>query len=146
MTTLARIFGGWTRLRGVEHYGRRPSERLPELHHRGAGSTGTATVSGSGFRIWTNREELVIGTLGSGSLTISGGGQVFDNSWIIGANPGADGAANITGVGSKWTQTGDLHLGSNSSSNGDTGPGTMHISAGGQVATGGNGRTSAAEP
>jgi fibronectin-binding autotransporter adhesin len=104
----------------------------------GAGSTGIATVSGAGS-VWTNREELIVGTLGSGSLTISGGGQVFDGSSIICANPSADGTANITGAGSKWTQTGDLRLGSNSSFNGDTGPGVMLILAGGQVATGGDG-------
>ena len=70
----------------------------------GAGSTGSATVSGAGS-IWTNREELIVGTLGSGILTISGGGQVFDNSSLVGANPGADGTANITGAGSKSRYT-----------------------------------------
>jgi T5SS/PEP-CTERM-associated repeat protein len=102
------------------------------------GSVGNVTVNGAGS-VWTNRAELVVGTEGSGSLTISGGGQVIDGMSIVAAHPSASGTVNVTGTGSKWTQVGNLNLGSNTSSNGATGPGTVHIAAGGQIATGGDG-------
>ncbi len=99
-----------------------------------AGSSGTAYVDGAGSN-WINRGTLYVGNSTSGSLTISGGGQVNDNASIIAANPGATGSVTITGSASKWTQATSLRIGSNSSSNGIVGNGSLHVLAGGQVAT-----------
>lgn len=99
-----------------------------------AGSTGTAFVDGVGSN-WTNRGTLYVGNLSSGSLTISNGGQVTDNASVIAANPSATGSVTVTGTDAKWTQASTLRLGSNSSSNNVVGNGSLHISAGGQVAT-----------
>jgi T5SS/PEP-CTERM-associated repeat protein len=104
---------------------------------RDTGSTGTVFVDGVGSN-WTNRGTLFVGNSGLGSLTVSNGGQVNDNFSVIGAMPGGTGTATVTGAGAKWTQAMDLRLGSNFTFNGAVGNGSLHVSAGGQIATTGD--------
>ena len=101
-----------------------------------SGSNGAVAVFGASST-WTNRSELVVGASGPGTLSIFGGGQVFDNFTLVGGSTGSSGTVTVDGTGSKWTQTTDLRLGSQANINGTSAPGTMHITAGGQVATGG---------
>jgi T5SS/PEP-CTERM-associated repeat protein len=94
-----------------------------------SGSKGSAMITGAGSR-WTNSSRLVVGSSGSGSLTITAGGQVsgtvFYRSYI-GLDSGSMGTATITGAGSIWTNTGgDLYVGGH-------GIGALHVEAGGQV-------------
>jgi T5SS/PEP-CTERM-associated repeat protein len=130
------------------------------------GSTGTVTVDGAGST-WTNRSELIVGAsgtgtlsvsnggqvsndiltvggLGAGTLTISNGGIVNDGSSFDGGSPGSTGTVNVTGVGSKWTQTLNLRVGGGVTLNGTTASGALHVSAGGQVSTGGDADVAAA--
>ena len=92
-----------------------------------AGSTGTATVTGTGS-IW-QLGSLRLGQSGSGSLTISDGGQVLQTGGgFISTNSSAVGIATVTGVGSAWS------VGSDQIIVGWTGgKGTLNIEAGGTV-------------
>ena len=106
---------------------------------RETGSSGAATVSGAGST-WNNRGTLTVGGDGTGMLSVSAGGQVSDdslvvagasngtltissgglvrdNSSVVGSASTAAGTVNVTGVGSKWTQTSDLAVGGTSTVN-----------------------------
>ena len=82
-----------------------------------SGSTGTATVTGTGS-LWTinaNAQDLVIGNFGSGTLNIEAGGQVRNGSYAyehptyLGYHSGSTGTATVTGTGSKWINGFDLN-------------------------------------
>ena len=94
-----------------------------------AGSNGMVTVTGTGS-MWTDNGDLFVGDSGTGTLLISAGGSVSNNDISIGAtigqNAGAAGTVTVTGTGSSWTNAGDLFVG-------DSGTGTLIISAGGIV-------------
>ncbi|WP_370677325.1 autotransporter domain-containing protein [Pleomorphomonas sp. PLEO] len=90
-----------------------------------AGSTGTATISGSGST-WTLSDRIGVGTSGTGSLTVSAGGTVSSTGGIVGWNSTGTGTALITGSGSRWANTGVLYIG-------NQGDGTLTVSAGGAV-------------
>jgi T5SS/PEP-CTERM-associated repeat protein/autotransporter-associated beta strand protein len=70
---------------------------------------------------------LVSGSLGA--VQISGGGVVSDSTGIAGYGGGR---VTVTGSGSKWTNTSALEIG-------DLGSGTLSITSGGSVSSGGNG-------
>jgi T5SS/PEP-CTERM-associated repeat protein/autotransporter-associated beta strand protein len=92
-----------------------------------AGSTGTATVSGSGST-WTNSNGMSVGSSGTGTLTVSNGGAVSvtgPNSYIA-ANAGSTGTATIDGSGSTWTNASGLNVG-------NSGNGTLNITNGADV-------------
>ena len=108
-----------------------------------ASSIGSAMVSGAGST-WTNRGTLVVGGRGLASLTISDGGVVSDNSSVIGSAPGSTGTVTVTGAGSKWNQTLNLRIGNTPVLGGGSSTGALHISAGGQVGTGGDADVGAA--
>jgi T5SS/PEP-CTERM-associated repeat protein len=75
------------------------------------GGVGTATVDGTDST-WTNSGSLTIGGVGSGQLTISNGGVVTDTDGIMGvATTTGNGTVSVTGVGSMWTNSGDLNVG-----------------------------------
>ena len=89
-------------------------------------STGIATVAGAGSR-WTSSSKLTVGHRGNGTLTVEAGGEVSNaTSGFIGFNPGSTGIALVTGTGSKWTNSGNLHVGRR-------GNGTLTVEAGGVV-------------
>lgn len=89
------------------------------------GSTGTASVSGSGST-WTLSDRIGVGTSGTGSLTVSAGATVSSTGGIVGWNTSGIGTAVVTGAGSRWTNSGVLYIG-------NEGDGTLTVGAGGVV-------------
>ena len=74
--------------------------------------SGLVTVSGIGSK-WSNTGALIIGGNGSGSLNIADGGQVSNNSSLVGGFSYAPSTSSVSvsGAGSKWTTTNDLSIG-----------------------------------
>jgi T5SS/PEP-CTERM-associated repeat protein len=107
----------------------------------GFGTQGSLTVSGAGA-IWTNSGEFDVGNLGTGRLTIEGGGRVNSNSVsYIGADINShNSTARVTGTGSTWSNSGELVVGR-------AGEGILTIDSGASVtsANGYVGRNSSAE-
>ena len=91
----------------------------------GAGSQGTVTVTGAGST-WSNSSGVIIGNLGTGTLTIADGGTLTDGMGAVGGAPGSQGVVTVTGAGSTWTNTATLLVGGNAN-------GTLTIAAGGTV-------------
>lgn len=96
------------------------------------GSQGIVTVSGQDANgnasTWTGASDIVIGEFGSGTLNITSGGQVNNQSGWIGSNVGGQGTVNVSGVGangvaSTWTNNGNVLVGN----------GTLNITDGGKV-------------
>jgi T5SS/PEP-CTERM-associated repeat protein len=100
------------------------------------GSSGTATVTGSGSG-WTNSGNLNIGGAGSGTLDIESGGTVSDVAATVGNGGGSTGTATVTGAGSSWTNSSSLTVG-------NFGTGTLNIENGGSVSSVGAGLGNAA--
>ena len=90
-----------------------------------AGAIGSATVSGSSSA-WSNSLSTIVGSSGTGSLTVSAGGLVSDSFGVLGSVAGSDGTATITGTNSRWNNTSNLFVG-------DSGAGTLAINGGGLV-------------
>ena len=91
------------------------------------GSMGTATVDGAGSK-WTNSGSLDVGSFyGSGTLSITNGGNVTDNSGRIADQAGSTGIVTVDGTNSKWTNTWST------SSIGGWGSATLNVSGGGAV-------------
>ena len=95
-----------------------------------SGSTGIVTVSGSGST-WTNNYDLVVGLYGAGTLNISGGGTVASPDGCIGCYSGSTSTVTVSGSGSTWIISSGLDVGYVG------GSGTLNISNGGTVTTGG---------
>jgi outer membrane autotransporter protein len=101
------------------------------------GSTGTVTIDGAGSK-WINNgtfsSEVNVGDEGTGTLTISHGGElVTGTSSSIGHEAGSHGTVNVdgvdgNGVASKWTSGSSLYVGS-------WGNGILNITAGGKVSS-----------
>ena len=69
------------------------------------GGLGTVTVSGAGSR-WTNVGTLVVGGLGTGTLTIQDGGTVNSGGGgSVGLSAGSTGTVTVTGPGSTWNNS-----------------------------------------
>ena len=92
-----------------------------------AGSQGTVTVTGAGST-WTNTAGLIVGDLGTGTLTIADGGTVRSGGASVGSLAGSQGTATVTGKGSTWTNNGGFFIGSLST-------GTLTIADGGTVSS-----------
>ena len=99
------------------------------------GSQGTVNVSGQDANgnaaTWAGASDIVVGEFGSGTLNITAGGQVGNQSGWIGSNAGSQGIVNVSGVGgngaaSTWTNNGDVLVGYD-------GNGTLNITDGGKV-------------
>lgn len=87
---------------------------------------GVATISGAGSQ-WTNASALFIGYQGTGTLHVTSGGQVTSTDGIVGrANGALVGTVNVNGVGSAWSNSGDLTVG-------DGGTGIVNITGSGSV-------------
>ena len=91
-----------------------------------SGSTGSVTVAGAGS-MWTSSSDLRVGNSGSGTLSITGGGQVSNICAYVGFETGSTGTVTVDGSGSMWTSSSDLLVG-------NCGSGTLSITGGGQVA------------
>ena len=85
-------------------------------------STGTATVTGPGSQ-WINAGAFVIGSSGTGTLTVSSGATTSGSGSQIGSGGSSTGTATVTGAGSSWTEAGSFTVG-------NFGAGTLTISAG----------------
>jgi len=101
-----------------------------------SGGIGTVTVSGTdglgNSSTWTNNGDLAIGQDGTGTLNISGGGKVMNDTGYVGAN--GFGTVTVSGTGgnghaSTWTSAWGLVVG-------DAGTGRLNILAGGVVNSG----------
>jgi T5SS/PEP-CTERM-associated repeat protein/autotransporter-associated beta strand protein len=106
---------------------------------RVAGSTGAVTVSGTDSAgnpspsTWTNSGQLFVGSLGNGTLDVTGGGLVTNTAGFIGASTGSTGAVTVSGTDSAgnpspstWTNSDELRVGS-------LGNGTLDVTGGGLV-------------
>jgi T5SS/PEP-CTERM-associated repeat protein len=94
-----------------------------------AGSTGMATVSGTGST-WANSGNLTVGSYGNGALNVINGGRASSAAdSYLGYNTGAKGTVNVDGTGSAWTSTGTIIVGY-------SGTGTVNITNGGQASGG----------
>lgn len=91
------------------------------------GSTGTATVSGTGS-LWDVAAAIIVGDEGNGSLTINSGGVVNTANGSIGSQATGVGTVLITGTGSQWNNTA---AGGSTLGIGSSGDGTLTISNGG---------------
>ena len=87
-----------------------------------SGSTGVATVDGSGST-WTS-SYILAGNGGNGMLNVTGGGTVNSQGYV-GANSGT-GVATVNGKGSKWTDSDVFYVGYD-------GNGTLNVTGGGAV-------------
>jgi T5SS/PEP-CTERM-associated repeat protein len=76
-----------------------------------SGSTGTVNVSGANS-IWTNAGPLGLsGAGGDGTLHIMGGGVVSNSNSVLGSISGGNSTVTVDGIGSTWTNNGDLFVG-----------------------------------
>ena len=89
-------------------------------------SIGAITVDGSGSTL--NSEQIYCG---QGTLNVTHGGTVNSNTTYLGWAPGCPWAATVDGVGSTWTNSGPIYLGSNG------GSGTLTITGGGTFSSAG---------
>ncbi|OKO68877.1 hypothetical protein AC629_41825 [Bradyrhizobium sp. NAS80.1] len=90
-----------------------------------AGSTGTATVTGTGSS-WSSGGALLVGLFGTGTLSILNGGSVSNAAGYIGWNSSSTGTVTVTGAGSSWSNANVLSVGT-------SGTGTLTIQNGGTV-------------
>ena len=93
----------------------------------GPSSLGTVVVTGAGST-WTNSSDVVVGGLGTGTLTVENGGTVNSGGGSVGSF--GSGTVTVTGLGSTWNvgPTGGFDVG-----RGGTGTGTLVIANGGKV-------------
>ena len=94
---------------------------------RGGTYTGTVTVADNGSK-WTNSSDVYVGYYGSGHgvLNIQAGGQVSNVNGWIGNGYWMDNTVTVSGVGSKWINSGDLRFD-------QTGNQKLTVSDGGEV-------------
>jgi T5SS/PEP-CTERM-associated repeat protein len=97
-----------------------------------SGSMGAMKVDGAGST-WTNCSDLYVGVSGSGTLSITGGGDVSDTVGHIGSGGGSMGSVAVIGAGSTWTNGGCLYVGGDASYYSSPGNGTLNITDGGAV-------------
>lgn len=89
-----------------------------------SGTTGTATVSGTGSSWTTPNDQLIIGGGGTGNLTVSTGGLVTNTSGYLGSS--AAGSGTVTVNNGTWNNSAELLVG-------NSGTGSLAISNGGDV-------------
>ncbi|BBN54149.1 hypothetical protein TRE132_22740 [Pseudomonas chlororaphis subsp. aurantiaca] len=87
--------------------------------------SGAVTVTGQGS-LWDNASHLFVGNQGQARLDIRDGGTVTNLNGILGSGAGGRGDASVSGPGATWTNQGDLYVG-------EHGTGTLAIDNGGTV-------------
>jgi T5SS/PEP-CTERM-associated repeat protein len=92
----------------------------------GAGPFSAGSLLMSGGAQWTVGRDVIVGRLGRGFLSITGGSDASDEHADAAINPGSFGTIEVSGAGSTWTHTGNLVI-----ANG--GNATITISAGAAV-------------
>jgi T5SS/PEP-CTERM-associated repeat protein len=96
-----------------------------------SGSKGLVTVDGTGST-WTNNYDLVVGSMGSGTLSISNSGSATINGrTYIGDYSNSTGVVSVDGSGSIWTNIGSVDVGV-------SGSGRMAVTNGGNVSVAGS--------
>ncbi len=94
-----------------------------------AGSSGDASVSGAGTS-WLIDGDLIVGGDGTGTIVISTGATVSNDNATIGLGSGnGASSATVSGLGSQWTTSGLLTVGS-------SGDGALSIYSGATVSSG----------
>jgi len=91
----------------------------------GSDATGVVTVDGSGST-WTTTQQLLVGSEGTGKLTIQNSGVVSNDDGIIGSSSTATGTVVVDGAGSTWVNNSNLQVGV-------LGSGTLNIQNSGAV-------------
>lgn len=89
------------------------------------GTHGQATVTGPGSSIGSNGI-IVVGSAGTGALTIADGGQVSGDQLYLGNTGSGSGTVTITGQGSAWNGEDGIWVG-------QAGAGTLNLSNGGAI-------------
>ena len=92
----------------------------------GNDSVGVVTVDGAGST-WVNTNDLAIGNSGTGMLSITNGGSVSSRSGSIGTDFWSSGVVAVAGTGSIWT-TGTLFLGGDQTNLAGRTPGSARVS------------------
>ena len=101
------------------------------------GSTGAVTVDGAGST-WSQLSDLSIAVSGRATMTVSNGGSVNSGDSWIGRNAGSTGKVTVDGNGSTWTNAPNSYSDASGSLYvGNSGSGTLTISNGGKVSSGG---------
>ncbi|MFA4994453.1 MAG: autotransporter domain-containing protein [Bdellovibrionales bacterium] len=95
-----------------------------------AGSSGTATVTGTGSS-WANTSNLYVGRYGSATLAISSGGSVTNVYGYVGYYSGSTGTVTVSGLGSSWTNSSGIQIGHQTA-------GTVNVMNNGSISSGGN--------
>ncbi len=92
------------------------------------GADETVVGSGGGTQAspWDTSGSLIVGDAGTGTLTVSDGGEVTDTTGMVGATSTGNGSVTVTDAGSKWTNSSSLTVGGH-------GTGTLIISDGASV-------------
>ncbi|MDW6020390.1 autotransporter domain-containing protein [Mesorhizobium sp. BAC0120] len=88
-------------------------------------SNGTVTVDGTDSTLKA-QGFLIVGTVGAGTLTVSGGADVTSTAARIGSFAAGHGVVTVVGTGSTWTNNSVFIVG-------DSGQGVLSIDAGGKV-------------
>jgi T5SS/PEP-CTERM-associated repeat protein len=94
---------------GIVH-SNNPKARLG-LGENGTASSGTLLIDGAGSSISLPHGGMLVGSLGTGFLTVSSGGVLAIEVAAISTFDGSGGAATVTGAGSLWTLSDKLHVG-----------------------------------
>jgi T5SS/PEP-CTERM-associated repeat protein/autotransporter-associated beta strand protein len=127
------VGGGGTGSLTVNDGGKVFSPSLVVLTNMSIGLNGaagsTVIVDGIESELHLFGNQLSVGVNTPGALNITGGAQVTNGDGFIGRLAGG-GTATIDGIGSTWTNSGDLHVGF-------AGSGTLTVARGGTVAVGG---------
>ena len=77
----------------------------------GAGSTGSAFVTGDGFA-WSNSGSLFVGNFGNGNLIVLNEATVSSFSGLIADRGGSTGNVTVQNAGSVWDVANNLEVGS----------------------------------
>ncbi|MFS8124443.1 autotransporter domain-containing protein [Rhizobium sp. BR 250] len=96
----------------------------------GAGSSGSARISGAGSTLRSDGD-LTVGRGGNGTLVVEAGGTVESNDGIVAALGGSSSSVTITGGGSSWKMTGTLIAGYQNTSSAN-----VMVSAAGNIRAG----------
>ncbi|HBO44835.1 MAG TPA: hypothetical protein DD670_13070, partial [Planctomycetaceae bacterium] len=92
-----------------------------------SGSMGTVTIEGAGSTWTSSGTVFSVGRIGTGNLTIAGGGSLVTAIGYIGYYAGSAGTVTVDGTDSTWNDSSHLSVGYQ-------GGGTLNITGGGLVA------------
>ncbi|HEY4075871.1 MAG TPA: hypothetical protein VGM26_02965, partial [Rhizomicrobium sp.] len=110
-----------------------------DITYIGYSGDGTATISGNDGHshpsTLNGSNDLVVAQFATGTLNITDGGLVSNQTGYVGASPNTNGTVTVTGrdsngVASTWINAVSLHVG-------DEGTGTLNVQAGGLVTVSG---------